>query len=95
MGFLREKGCSEKQQIDLRGDATKALAEAREQSSKPSHIAQEAMVQELKPHHQDMSLRYLKGTSVNLPEARNALAIVQSLIYDLHTQAKIPVPDKP
>ena len=94
-GFLREKGYSEKQQVDLGHNLAKAFACARQEGFQPSHQAQEALILELNPHHQDMSLRYLQGTSVNLPVVRDALAIVLSLVRDLHTQAKIPVPDNP
>jgi hypothetical protein len=90
-GFLREKGCSEREQLDLRHDLMMAFSRAREHGFNPSHPAQEDVIAELNPHYKDMSLRYLTGTSVELPEVRNSLAIVRALVFDLHTQAKLPI----
>ena len=84
--YLREMGMSEEGQIALRHDLVKAFNKALEAGFQPPHAAVEALIVELNPHHKDMSLRYLTGTSIDLPEIAQAIVVVGWLLKALHEQ---------
>ena len=84
--YLREMGMTEKEQMALRHDLEKAFEKAVERGYQPPHPALEALIKELNPHHKDTSLRYLVGTSVNLPEVSDAIVVVGWLLQSLHEQ---------
>lgn len=84
--YLREEGLSEKDQFYLRHDLVKAFELAVAAGFKPRHPAVEMLIRELNPHHKDMSLRYLTGTSVDLPKIEDSIVVVGWLLQDLHEQ---------
>ena len=85
-GFIREKGCTEKEQRDVGHDLRKAYELAVAQGYRSSSSLQVRLIEAINPHFQDMSLRYLSGEWIELPGIPEAIDVARLLLLDVHEQ---------